>query len=97
MVMLALDELVVAAKSSVGSRLPATNATSAAAKNGTSVTASTTTTTASATPSTLTAANETLQKDRFSSIKERYSEARGKPATKKKGFFSKLSGAGKKK
>ena len=45
----------------------------------------TTTTTASATN------HESLQKDRFSSIKERYSEAR-KPV-KKKGFFSKLSGS----
>ena len=35
--------------------------------------------------------HESLQKDRFSSIKERYSEAR-KPV-KKKGFFSKLSGS----
>ena len=39
--------------------------------------------------------NESLQKDRFQSIKERYSEAR-KPAPKK-GFFSKLTGNNKKK
>lgn len=77
------------------SQIQASREAAQAGRSGTSTTA-TTNTSATSSAAAAVANNESLQKDRFSSIKERYSEAR-KPVQKKKGFFSKLTGSGKKK